>query len=339
MTDRDGKVLITGASGFVGSWLAAEMLRSGAEVSGVGFAGGDGLPLRIGEFAADGPAPGGEVRYRGEAGSWTCAAGDICAPETALELIGRHRPAVIFHLAAQSSAARSFSDPAATMATNTGGALAVLDAVRTLPQQQRPLTVVAGSADEYGPPSGDAPLHERSPLGPASPYGVSKAAQTLLCLQQHRSFGVPVIVTRAFSHTGPGQSPDFLFPSVARQIVAAERGETGPVLKVGELSHRRDYMHVRDAARAYRLVARKGRPGQVYNICSGKALRLADGVRMLASASEVPLRIEADPARMRPSDIPLLVGDATKLRRETGWEPQSSVETALSELLEWCRKE
>ncbi len=339
MTIDSGKILITGASGFVGAWLAAEMLSAGADVAGLGAPGPAGLPPRIGDFAADGEAPGGEVRFRGPAGGWTCAAGDLRDREIIDELLQRHRPAVVFHLAAQSSAARSFTEPEATFSINAGGTLSLLEAIRRLPEAERPRMVAAGSADEYGVPDGRSPLHERSALRPTSPYGASKAAQSQLCLQYHRAFGVPVMVTRAFSHTGPGQSTTFLFPSVASQVVAAERGETEPVLKVGDLSHYRDYMHVRDAVRAYRLIAEHGRAGQIYNICSGRALRLSDGVAMLAAAAEIPVRIDRDPDRIRSCDIPLLVGDGTKLRRETGWKPETTVETALRDLLGWCRKE
>ena len=199
--------------------------------------------------------------------------------------------------------------------------------------------VAAGSADEYGVPDGRSPLHERSALRPTSPYGASKAAQSQLCLQYHRAFGVPVMVTRAFSHTGPGQSTTFLFPSVAAQIVAAERGEIEPVLKVGDLSHYRDYMHVRDAVRAYRLIAEAGKSGEVYNIGSQtvySAQEILDQLLALATR-EIPVR--QDPAKMRPSDTPVICCDHRKLTRDTGWMPKIPMGEILGEVLcEWREK-
>ncbi len=330
--------LITGASGFVGAWLAAELLRNGYHVCGLG-APEAAPPERLFGFHAVGVDPDGATRYDGEAGSWSFEPGDILDPDVTAGMIARRRPDVIFHLAAQSSAGRSFADPAGTLAVNAGGVVAVLEAIRALDPGRRPVLVATGSADEYGAPEHGHPLHERSAIRPVSPYGASKAAQTLLCLQYHRAFGVPAIVTRAFSHTGPGQDERFLFPSVARRIVAAERGEGDSEILVGELSHRRDYLHVRDVVRAYRLAAEAGRAGEIYNVCSGRALPLAEGVSELCAAAAAPVTVGRDPDRTRPSDIPLLVGDGTKLENETGWKPETTIETALHELLSWCREE
>jgi GDP-4-dehydro-6-deoxy-D-mannose reductase len=200
--------------------------------------------------------------------------------------------------------------------------------------------VAVGSAEEYGPqPEGTALLDENAPLAPVSPYAVSKAAGTLLCRQYHLSYGVPVVIARPFSHTGPGQHPRFAFPSFARQIAAAEAGEGPSEIRTGDLSPVRDFLDVRDVARAYVALAARGRPGEIYNICSGTALTMAEGLRILVAAAAVPIEVRRDPSRDRPSDTPRLVGDNRKLRAETGWQPEREAASALLDLLAEARKE
>ncbi len=216
--------------------------------------------------------------------------------------------------------------------------LSLLEAVRALPAAERPVVVVAGSAEEYGAAAGTAPCREDDAVLPISPYAVSKAAQTLLCRQYHRAWDVPVVVARAFSHTGPGQDDRFVFPSFAAQIAAAERGEQAPELWVGNLSAERDFLDVRDVVAAYRALGAGGRPGEVYNICSGRALTIGAGLEILLGAARLPLAVRQDPDRLRPVDIPRLVGDPAKLRRETGWEPVRDFPRTLRELLENARR-
>jgi GDP-4-dehydro-6-deoxy-D-mannose reductase len=156
-------------------------------------------------------------------------------------------------------------------------------------------------------------------------------------LQYHRSYGIPTVATRSFSHTGPDQSPVFVFPSFARQIVAIERGENEPVLKVGNLSPVRDYLDVRDVIRAYRLLATAGQPGQVYNVSSGQPLTVQQGLEILLKGSRCQVEVQPDPDRQRPADIPYLVGDSGKLRRQTGWQPDRDIRATLHELLERAR--
>ncbi len=330
--------LVTGANGFVGGWLVDALLSAGETVVGLGLVADGAAPSRIGASALAG-GDDGEWIYRAPGAEWTLLSRALDEPDAAAEVLERFRPRVVYHLAGQSSAAQSFDDPAGTFRANLGGTLNLLEAVRPLPADERPRIVAAGSAEEYGRPAGDAPLTERAPLRPISPYGVSKAAQSLLCLQYHAAFAVPVVVSRAFSHTGPGHDARFVFPSFARQVAAIERGEQEPVLRVGDLGARRDFMHVRDAVDAYRLLAERGLPGQVYNVCSGRSLSIREGLDRLLAAASVPVTVEKDPERFRPADIPCLVGDATKLRRVTGWRPVSGIEQALDELLAQARED
>jgi GDP-4-dehydro-6-deoxy-D-mannose reductase len=335
--------LVTGALGFAGRWLIGDLLAEGLPVIGCGrLPAGEEAPLRCGPFtraetAAD--VSGGMV-YSGSGHTWTFYPCALEEPGAVAEILARERPCTIYHLAAQSSAGRSFGDPLDTFASNLTGTLHLLEAVRDLPPAERPGMLAIGSGEEYGA-AGErrTPFAERCPLAPVSPYGVSKAAQTLLCQQYHRSSGLPVVVARAFSHTGPGHDTRFVFPSFAQQIVAAERGEQEPILRVGDLSPVRDYLDVRDVIRAYRLLAARGEPGQVYNVCSGRALTIRDGLEILLQEARCPLDIASDPERCRPADIPYLVGDGTKLRARTGWRPEHPLHATLRELLNWTRKE
>ncbi|MBC8424885.1 GDP-mannose 4,6-dehydratase [bacterium] len=333
------KALITGANGFVGCWLVEDLLRSGCEVLGVGrVPDAASPPARLGGFSLDGIGGDGTAVYAGEAGAWRFRDLDLTADGAAADLLAEVRPDAVYHLAAQSSAALSFERPQLTFDVNVTGSLRLLEAVRALPAKDRPLLLAVGSSEEYGPTDARAPLDESAPLNPISPYGVSKVTQTLLCRQYARSFDLPVVMARPFAHTGPGQSPVFAYPSFARQIIAVERGEQEPVLRVGDLSPLRDYLHVRDVVRAYRLLREKGVPGEIYNIASGKGLSMQNGLDILLAASDSEIGIEPDPARFRPSNVPYMVGDSDKLERATGWRPAGTLADTLRELLQWTRE-
>jgi GDP-4-dehydro-6-deoxy-D-mannose reductase len=341
-----GGDLVTGTLGFAGLHLVRELLKAGRDVTGLGRQFDDSPPPdQAGDFVrTGGPGEARGLRYEGPAGAFFYREGrveDPAAVAAALSAaMGAGRPGTVYHLAAQSSAAASFAAPRETLSANLLGTLNVLETVRALAPDARPRIVAVGSAEEYGPrPAGSAPLTEDAPLAPVSPYAVSKAAQTLLCRQYYISYGVPVVIARPFSHTGPGQHPRFAFPSFARQIAAAEAGRGPAEIQTGDLSPVRDFLDVRDVVRAYIALAASGRPGEIYNICSGTALTMAQGLRILVAAAAVPIAVRRDPSRDRPSDTPWLVGDNRKLSAETGWQPERDASSALLELLAETRKE
>jgi GDP-4-dehydro-6-deoxy-D-mannose reductase len=218
--------------------------------------------------------------------------------------------------------------------------LNLLEGVRALPEAQRPVLLNVGSGEEYGPqPPERQPLAEDAPLRPCSPYGVSKVAQTLLCLQYVRSYDLPVVTVRAFNHTGPGQDTRFVFPNFARQIAAAEAGAAPRQIAVGNLEAVRDFLDVRDVVAAYRLLVKEGCPGEIYHVCSGIPLTIRQGLDILLGAAHCPISLRNDPERNRPSDLPILVGDNAKLRAATGWEPEWDITRTLPGLLAEARKE
>lgn len=250
------------------------------------------------------------------------------------ELVEEFKPDLLFHLAAQSSAAESFEDPAGTLEANVFGTLNILEALRRGAVGSRMISV--GSSDEYGVRSpGEMPLVESSPLEPVSPYAVSKLVQGMLCLQYWRSYGLQCIVTRSFSHTGPGQSDRFVLPSWGRQCAEIKAGLRENVLKVGNIDIVRDFLDVRDVVRAYRLIGEKGKSGGVYNVCSGEGLELRQALETMIGHIRMDVRIERDPALFRPADAPVLVGSSDRIRRETGWEPRISRKRLFSDLMEY----
>ncbi|MCP4574430.1 MAG: NAD-dependent epimerase/dehydratase family protein [bacterium] len=342
MNDRSGPVLITGSCGFVGLHLVRDLLATGAEVVGVDLLGAAlPLPDQVGGFERTGgdlSAPGG-VRYTGEAGEFLYRPLDLADGPAVTSTLAALEPATVYHLAAQSSAAASFKDPAGTFTANLQGTLHLLEAVRSLPVDVRPAVLSVGSCEEYGPQPGEPrPLDEATPLNPISPYAVTKAAQSLLCRQYAASWGLHVVVARPFSHTGAGHDTRFAFPDFARQIAAAEVAGQGE-LATGDLSAVRDFLDVRDVTAAYRLLAAAGKPGEAYNVCSGSGLTIREGLNILLAGASCPVTVRTDPARCRPSDTPHLIGDGAKLRDATGWAPVHDIRDTLWGLLEAARKE
>lgn len=305
------RLLVTGASGFVGRHLLRALAERG-DVSVHAAHGGEGTPA----WAAE-EAPGA---------AWLSL--DLTSGASVEEAVRRARPDAAIHLAAQSSVGGSFRDPLGTWEVNATGTLRLL---RALGAGRRVL--VAGSSEVYGAaPPEEQPLREEAPLRPASPYAASKAAAEAVALQMVRAGESHAIVTRSFNHTGPGQDARFALPSFARQLaeVAAGRGE--PALRVGNLSPRRDFLDVRDVARAYLVLLDRGEAGGVYNVCSGEAHALRELVETMVALSGTEARIEVDPARVRPVDLPLLVGDASRLRA-LGWAPEIPLRRTLEDLL------
>jgi GDP-4-dehydro-6-deoxy-D-mannose reductase len=309
------RLLVTGAGGFVGGHLVDFLHAEHPEVEVHGVV-----------------LPHGGVSWRATGGARVIEA-DLNDPAAAGAVVEEVRPDRIIHLAGQSSVHLSWLDPAGTLRTNVLGIVHLLDAVRH--RGLRPPVLVVGSAEEYGPVGPDElPIREEAPLRPASPYAVSKVAQGAIARLYGPAGGMRVVLTRTFHHTGPGRGEAFAESSFARQLAEIEAGRRPPVLKVGNLEAVRDFADVRDVVRAYWLLLEKGEAGAVYNVCSGRGRRIRDLLDALLGASSARVEVRVDPERLRPSDVPAQVGDPSRLRAATGWEPRIPLERALSDLLD-----
>ncbi len=313
------RVLITGITGFAGSHLAEYALdQEGVDVYGI-------------------------RRWRSRTENidhlvdqLNIVECDLRDAASVTSMIDGIRPDWIFHLAAQSHVPTSWHAPAESLETNIIGQLNLFEALRQTGCDAR--IQIAGSSEEYGLVHRDeVPITEANPLRPLSPYAVSKVTQDLLAYQYFRSYGTHTIRTRGFNHTGPRRGEVFVVSNFAKQIALIEAGARKPVIRVGNLEAERDFTDVRDVVRAYWLIVEHGDAGDVYNIASGKTWRIQDVLDLLLSFSEVDINIEVDPARLRPSDVELLLGDASKLKAVTGWEPVIPFEQTARETLDYWR--
>jgi GDP-4-dehydro-6-deoxy-D-mannose reductase len=272
------------------------------------------------------------------AGGVSVLEADVNDPASLEAVLDAVSPDRIVHLAGQSSVHHSWIDPGGTLRTNVLGLVHLLDAVRR--RSLRPDVLVVGSAEEYGPvEAGTMPITESAPLRPSSPYAVSKVAQAALARLYGPGGGMRVVLTRTFHHTGPGRGEAFAESSFARQIAEVEAGLRAPVVRVGNLDSVRDYTDVRDVVRAYWMLLERGEAGEVYNVCCGRGRRIRELLEILLARSGAKVEVRIDPERLRPADVPVLVGDPSRLKAATGWEPRISLERTLQELLEdWRRR-
>ncbi|MDD2889451.1 MAG: GDP-mannose 4,6-dehydratase [bacterium] len=314
------KVLVTGVTGFVGSWMVDYLLTM-PEVKIFGIKRWRSRTENIEHF-------------KNKITMYECDLKDSTSVRDTIETI---KPDRIFHLAAQSFVPSSWNAPSETLEGNIFGELNIFEAIKKI--GINPLIHIAGSSEEYGfiYPN-EIPVKETTPLRPLSPYAVSKVAQDMLAYQYFMSYKLRAIRTRAFNHTGPRRPPNFVCSEIAYQIVQIEKGITPPVIYLGNTDTVRDFTDVRDIVKAYWLLLEKGEPGDVYNICSGKGQKIKDILSTLVDMSGVKVEIKQDPARLRPSDVPVLIGDATKFKKLTGWEPIIPFEQTLKDILDFWRK-
>ena len=289
------RALVTGAGGFVGHWLSAHLEECGDDV----------VVIDREVDVTDGVAVSAAMRAAG--------------------------PDAVYHLAAFTHVGESWKDPDRVMQVNALGTLHVLEAARAQPTP--PVVLLTSSAEVYGAVAEDLlPVTELAPLAPVTPYAASKVAAEYLGVQQYLAYGLPVVRVRPFNHVGPGQAPGFVVASLASRIVEARRrGQS--TMAVGNLSARRDFTDVRDVVRAYRLLIDRGAPGEVYNVCSGRAVVIDEIAHSLLRLAGTSLELVRDPELARPVDVAVVYGDPSKLRAATGWVPEIDLEQTLGDIL------
>jgi GDP-4-dehydro-6-deoxy-D-mannose reductase len=313
------RVLVTGVTGFAGSHLVDYMLtRNDCEIFGIQRW---RSPLE------------NVAHFMDQITMVECDLRDASSTRDTLERI---RPDWIFHLAAQSFVPTSWSAPTESLTTNVLGQLNIFEAVRRIGLQCR--IQIACSSEEYGMVYADElPIRETNPLRPLSPYAVSKVAQDMLAYQYWMSWKVDSVRTRGFNHEGPRRGPVFVASDFAKQIADIEKGLKPPVLHVGNLEARRDFTDVRDMVRGYWLALEKCEPGEVYNLCSGKDYSIQRVLDLLLGMTKTKIEVRQDRMRLRPSDVPVLLGDRTKFTQVTGWEPVIPFEQTLQDMLDFWR--
>lgn len=307
--------LVIGAGGFVGAYLLQELMSNGKAV------GATKLPHQ-------------SIRMGG------CEVFDLdLARESDIRmLLQTHRPSQIYHLAAQSSVAVSWKDPELTVDVNIKGVLHLLEAIRSV-EDYYPRILLVGSGEEYGYlREGACPISEEETLHPGNIYAVTKACQNMIGSVYARAYGMGIVMVRAFNHIGVGQSPQFVAADFALQIAEMEAGFREPVMQVGNLMAKRDFSDVRDVVRAYVMLMEKGRAGETYNVGSGHAISIAELLEIMLAQSTVAVEVQQDASRMRPSDVPIIEADITKLREDTGWYPEYTPEETLRTMLNHNRR-
>lgn len=303
------RVLVTGASGFVGWHLIRYLTQQDVDIWGTTKT---------------------PVTNEGKSVQWLEL--DLLDKKQVRQIISQIKPDLIFHLAGQSSVKTSWDEKAMTIETNVIATIHLLEAVREICPDSFVLTV--GSAEEYGPATADQiPITEAEPTSPVSPYGISKLTAGLFAMQFAHTYCLNIIHVRPFNHIGPGQAPGFVAADFARQIVSIELGIRENPIKVGNLNIERDFTDVRDIVRAYWMLSSKGKSGEIYNVCSGKGLKIKNLLQGLCQKSTKKIQIVEDPALFRTADVPSYIGDNSKICRETTWEPVLPISETLEDII------
>lgn len=308
------KGLVIGAAGFVGKYLIDEMIANGIEP----------YATKLGhEKLEDSPAKVYDL--------------DIMDKEAVATLLFEVRPDYIFHLAAQSSVGVAWKNPGLTVDVNIKGSLNVMDAVREL--YYKPRVLLIGSGEEYGYiKEGETPIVETNLLRPGNIYAATKACQNMIGNIYAKAYDMELMMVRAFNHIGPGQASLFVVSDFCRQAAEIEKGLREPVIKVGNLTAKRDFTDVRDVVRAYVKLIQVGQAGETYNVGSGNAREIREILDLIISMSEVAIQVEIDPNKLRPVDVPIIEADITKINQLTGWKPEISLEQTIQETLDFWRE-
>ena len=310
------KILVTGGSGFVGQHLIRELLNQHYDVYSTFL---------------EPPVPENLL----PANHWFHL--DNLNEDNWRSILKNLQPDGILHLAGLANVANSWEQPRTFLRINCEGTLLLLETVRQL--RLKPRIIVVGSAEVYGlvRPE-DNPVSENHPVHPRSPYGTSKACQEIVAQQYAQAFAIDVILTRPFNHIGPGQRLGYVAADFAAQIAAIEAHLQEPVIRVGNLSAVRDFTDVRDIARAYRLLLESGQTHTIYNICSGRGVSIQELLETMLTLTSADVRVEVVPEKYRPVDLPVLVGDPTRIRKTTGWQPTITLEDTLRDILIYWRE-
>ena len=302
------RVLIFGAGGFVGSYLCKEFLNNGYKVSGTDKGEGSALPSEVDFYKTD-----------------------LMQADEVEKLIGQIQPDIIVNLAAISSVGASWNMPQTTMAINVIGALNIMEAARK--SEQKPKILFVGSSEEYV--ISENPLDENTQLNANNPYGISKVTQEQFAKLYREQYGLKIYCVRPFNHTGIGQRDSFVLPSFCKQVAEIDKSGKDGKIQVGNLKVKRDFSHVKDVVRAYRMIVESDNCNQIYNVGSGNAYSLEDMLTYIIGLSNQHIEIEVDQNRIRPTDQPVICCDRSLIGKELGWEPQYNVYDALKEMYEY----
>jgi len=314
------RAFVTGVAGFAGTHLAELLIKEGFKTYGTDL--GERSLIKAAEILK-----GAELVQ--------C---DMRDGETLSRIVSEVVPEVVFHLAALASVLECERNPSAAIETNVIGSCNMLEAVRNHAPKAR--TIVVSSSEVYGKVAPEQiPLSEKAPVKPANLYGVTKASVEMLSMLYVQKSGMDVVILRPFNHVGPRQSPAFVCSDFAAQIARIERGLAPPRIDVGDLTVERDFTDVKDIVRGYVLAARRARGGEIYNVCSGRSVRVEQILNVVLEYAEVAIEVHRDPAKFRPSELPVLVGTAEKFARSTGWAAEIPIEATLRDTLDYWRAE